>query len=67
MKFYPPFDIDADYYDANGKELEWAHWWGECKDAARVEWYVEDTRGKRISTHRTREKAEAALERLRSQ
>lgn len=42
MKHTPPFNINASFYDGNDTELEWVYWWGDCPDAARVEWYVED-------------------------
>lgn len=63
-RFKPPFHIEVDFYDAKGKPLEWADWWGPCPDAAEVLYVVTDIEDRTISTHNTRERAQAAIDRL---
>lgn len=54
-KFVPPFNLDADFYDKDKQELEWCYWWGECPEATKVIWRVEDVEGNTLSSHNTRE------------
>lgn len=61
-RFTPPFCIEVEFFDKHGKPLEWHECWGDCPDAEKVVYVVEDIYGQTISTHNTREKAQAALE-----
>ena len=63
MHFDPPFKIDVDFYTANGKRLEWHECWGDCPEAAKVVYRVVDAMYRPLSTHNSREAAEAALAR----
>ena len=62
--FKSPFRIEVDFYDAKGELLEWADWWGDCPEATEVRYVVTDIQEQTISTHNSREKAQAAIDRL---
>lgn len=63
-KFTPPFQIEADFYDAKGDLLEHCEEWGDCPEATTVKHRVVDAMGRIVSTYKVRENAEKSLAKL---